>query len=178
MSSIKRPEMEMKKCDICEEEHSEPTKSCRACHAIIDKGTYKNKYTTGEVRKALKNAYSCTKEGVPFFKCDYTGIESHFNITKDSIDPIDDAMILTLDHKNRGLNSNRGEVAVCLNIINQIKGEIPFNCFKDFITILAECLENKNDKNSKKVKDALDQMFIERAQLKLRELESRMMEDK
>lgn len=143
-------------CDICRIQHSKNTKSCDACNSIILK--YKNKCTTSEVRTALIKAYSRTVNGKRFFKCDYTGIESHFNLTEKSLDPIEDAIILTLDHKNPILKSNRGEVVVSLYIVNQIKGKIPFDCFNDYITILAELLDNKNDINSKKFLKKLNQI--------------------
>ncbi len=142
-----------RRCDICKEEHSEKTASCRECNNII--GKYKNKFTTSEVRKALKCAYSRTENGIRFFECKYTGIESHFNITNKAIDPIDDALILTFDHKNPIFKSNRGEVVVCLFLINQIKGKIPFDCFKNIITVLSEYFNNKNKENSDKIRDTI-----------------------
>ncbi|VVB89262.1 Uncharacterised protein [uncultured archaeon] len=142
-----------RRCDICNVEHSEKTASCRECNNIIEK--HKNKCTTSEVRNALKRAYSRTENGIRLFKCEYTRIESHFNITNKSIDPIDDALILTFDHKNPIFKSNRGEVVVCLFIINQIKGKIPFGCFKNIITVLAEYFNNKNQENSDKIRETL-----------------------
>lgn len=139
-------------CDICGEEHFEATKSCKPCNAIINK--YKN-CTTGEVRKALMKAYSLTKDGARYFKCQYTGIESQFNTEKKSLNPIDDALVLTIDHKNPISKSKRGEVVVSLYIVNQIKGRIPSNNFKDIITVLAECLNEKNNQNSKKFENTL-----------------------
>lgn len=144
--------MVIRNCDICREEHFGEANSCGPCNTIINKY---NDCTTGEVRKALKDAYSFTKNGISYFKCHYTGVEGHFNIENTPLDPIKEALILTIDHKNPSSKSKRGEVVVCLYIVNQIKNKIPFDNFKDIITVLAECLINKNDQNSKKFENIL-----------------------
>jgi hypothetical protein len=141
-----------KSCDICGEEHFEETKSCKSCNTIINR--YK-KCTIGEVRNALKTAHPLIKNGTCYFKCYYTGVESRFNTEKKSLDPIKDALILTIDHKNPTTKSKRGEVVVSLYIVNQIKGKIPSDNFKDIITVLAECLNDKTDQNSKKFENIL-----------------------
>lgn len=142
----------MKICDICGEKHFERTLSCGPCNTIIKK--YKT-CTIGEVRKALKKAYSFTKSGTRYFRCHYTGVESHFNATNKALDPIKDALILTIDHKNPTSKSNRGEVVVCLYIVNQIKGKIPSDNFKDIIISLAECLNTNVNQKSKKFENML-----------------------
>ncbi len=136
-----------KSCDICGDEHFEGTKSCKSCNTIINR--YK-KCTIGEVRNALKPAYSFTENGTRYFKCHYTGVEGQFNTEKKSLDPIEDALILTIDHKNPTSKSRRGEVVVSLYIVNQIKGKIPSDSFKDIITVLAECLNDKANQNDAK----------------------------
>lgn len=141
-----------KSCDICGEEHFEGTKSCKSCNTIINR--YK-KCTIGEVRNALKIAYSGTEDGIRHFKCHYTDVESRFNTEKKSLDPIEDALILTIDHKNPTSKSKRGQVVVSLYIVNQIKGMIPSDNFKGIITVLAECLKDKTNQNSKKFENIL-----------------------
>ena len=148
----------MKQCDICGEAHSEKSPSCEACQKVVSKYQNKTKYPMAEVRKALKAAHSHKSEEKKesYFKCTYTGIIGKFNIQDGTLRTFDDALVLTLDHKNP--NSNRKELVVCLNIINKMKTDIPFDYFKKVVISLGEYFKEENSRNSKKFEKELKQM--------------------
>ncbi len=147
----------MKRCDICGDEHFEESPSCEACHKVVSKYQNKTKYSMEEVRKALKDAYSHKSEEKKesFFKCTYTGMVGKFNTQDEPLRTFDDALILTLDHKN----PNRNELVVSLNIINKMKTDIPFDDFKNFVITLGEYFKEENDTNFKNIEKELKQIF-------------------
>ena len=148
----------MERCDICGDAHSEKSPSCEACQKVVSKYQNKTKYPMVEVRKALKDAYSHKSEEKKesYFKCTYTGITGKFNIQDGTLRTFDDALVLTLDHKNP--NSNSEELVVSLNIINKMKTDIPFGDFKKVVITLGEYFNEENDRNSKKFEKELKQM--------------------
>ena len=126
----------MNKCDICGNEHSESTKSCAPCQKIISKH---NKLTRSKLRDALSAA--CDKEKSKgderYFKCFYTGITSKFNPeNKEVIDPLEDALVLTIDHVNRENSDDR--YVVSLHIINLMKNKLPPDKFKQIVIALGK----------------------------------------
>jgi len=127
----------MNKCDICGNEHSESTKSCAPCQKIISK--HDKKLTTSKLRDALSAA--CDKEKSKgderYFKCFYTGITSKFNPeNKVVIDPLEDALVLTIDHVNRENSDDR--YVVSLYLINQMKSKLPPDKFKEIVILLGK----------------------------------------
>jgi hypothetical protein len=68
---------------------------------------------------------------------------------------VNDALILTLDHKNPTSN----ELVVSLNIINKMKADIPFDDFKSVVITLGEYFKEENDTNFKKLEKELKQKF-------------------
>lgn len=148
----------MKRCDICGGEHFEESLSCEACHKVVSKYQNKPKYPMAEVRKALRGAYYSKSEEKKEsgFKCAYTGIIGKFNIQDGTLRTFNDALVLTLDHKNP--NSNSKELVVSLNIINKMKTDIPFGDFKKVVITLGEYFNEENDRNSEKFEKELKQM--------------------
>ena len=110
-----------------------------------------------EVRKALKDAYSRKdkKKKESYFRCAYTGMVGNFNSQDRTLRTSDDALILSMDHKN----PNSYELVVSLNIINRMKADIPFGDFKDVVRVLGEYFAEENDKNLKKLEKELTQKF-------------------
>jgi len=147
----------MGRCDICGDEHSEESESCEACHKVISKYQNNTKYSMKEVRKALKDAYSRKdkKKKESYFRCAYTGMVGNFNSQDRTLRTSDDALILSMDHKN----PNSDELVVSLNIINRMKADIPFGDFKDVVRVLGEYFAEENDKNLKKLEKELKQKF-------------------
>ncbi len=78
-----------------------------------------------------------------------------FNTQDEPLRTFDDALILTLDHKN----PNRNELVVSLNIINKMKTDIPFDDFKNFVITLGEYFKEENDTNFKNIEKELKQIF-------------------
>lgn len=127
----------MKKCDICSNEHSESTISCAPCQKIISK--HDKKLTTSKLRDALSAA--CDKEKSKgderYFKCFYTGITSKFNPTTEAgLDPLKDALVLTIDHENP--EDSNSCLVVSLNLINQMKSKLPPDKFKEIVIALGK----------------------------------------
>jgi len=126
----------MNKCDICGNEHSESTKSCAPCQKIISKH---NDLTISKLRDALRAA--CDKEKSKgderYFKCFYTGITCKFNPTTEAgLDPLIHALVLTIDHENPGDPNSR--LVVSLNLINQMKHNLPKDKFKEIVIALGK----------------------------------------
>jgi hypothetical protein len=148
----------MVKCDICEEEHSEVTQSCSACNRVVKKYQGDTRYSMEEVRKALKDAYSGKDidNNESLFKCEYTEIISKFNNKNETVGTYKDALILTLDHKN----PPEKELIVSLNIINKMKGDIPYDKFINVVITLGDYF--KNDISDGELKNVLKQIFDDR----------------
>jgi hypothetical protein len=145
----------MAKCDICKEEHTEATQSCSACNKVVRKYQNKTKYPMEEVRAALKNAYMGTDNNESCFRCEYTGIIGKFNSKNGTVGTYKDAFILTLDHKNPP-----GEkLAVSLNIINKMKGDIPSDIFKKVVIALGEYFKNESEESSQELEEYLRQII-------------------
>ncbi|MEA2033565.1 MAG: hypothetical protein U9N41_08290 [Euryarchaeota archaeon] len=92
-----------------------------------------------EVRKALKKAYSHKdkEKKESCFKCFYTGITSKFNPeNKVVIDPLEDALVLTIDHENP--EDPTSCLVVSLYLINQIKSKLPPDKFKQIVIALGK----------------------------------------
>ena len=132
----------MNKCDICGNEHYESTKSCAPCQKIISK--HYKKLTTSKLRDALSTA--CDKEKSKgderYFKCCYTGITSKFNPTTEAgLDPLKDALVLTIDHENPGYPNSR--LVVSLNLINQMKHNLPKDKFEGIVIALGKYFDKE-----------------------------------
>ncbi len=147
----------MVECDICGQEHLEATQSCSACNKVVKKYQNKSKYPMDEVRKALEDAYfgKDTDNNESYFKCEYTGIIGKFNTKNETVGTCKDAFILTLDHKN----PPDKELAVSLNIVNKMKGDIPSDKFKKVVIALGEYLKNEGEENSKELDKTLKQII-------------------
>ena len=79
----------------------------------------------------------------------------NFNSQDRTLRTSDDALILSMDHKN----PNSDELVVSLNIINKMKVDIPSDDFKDVVKVLGEYFAEENDKNFKKLEKELKQKF-------------------
>ena len=145
----------MAECDICGQEHLDATKSCSACNKVIKKYQGDTRYSMEEVRNALNHAYSHKDidNNESYFKCEYTGIISKFNSKNETVGTYKDAFILTLDHKN----PPEKELAVSLNIVNKMKGDIPSDKFKKIVIALGEYF--KNDMRERELENELKQIF-------------------
>ena len=108
-----------------------------------------------DVRQALENAYSHKdrQKKESYFRCEYTKMVGKFNTQNKTLGASEDALVLTLDHKN----PNSTELVVSLNIINKMKADIPFDDFKKFVIAIGEHF--KDDTNPKKLEKELKQMF-------------------
>lgn len=71
-----------------------------------------------------------------YFKCFYTGITSKFPENKVGLDPLKDALVLTIDHENRENSDDR--YVVSLNLINQMKNKLPPDKFKEIVILLGK----------------------------------------
>lgn len=147
----------MAKCDICEEEYFDATQSCSACNKVVKKYQNKTKYPMEEVRNALNHAYSHKNidNNESYFKCKYTGIVSKFNSKNETLGTYKDAFILTLDHKDSGSK----ELVVSLNIINKMKGDIPFDKFEKVVIALGEHFKKESEESSKELEKTLKQII-------------------
>jgi hypothetical protein len=134
----------MNECDICGEEHFLETLSCEACNKVVSKYQNDTRYSMKEVRKALKKAYSHKdkEKKESCFKCFYTGITSKFNPTTEaSLDPLKDALVLTIDHENPEDSNSR--LVVSLYLINQMKNNLPKDKFKEIVIALGKCFNKE-----------------------------------
>ena len=147
----------MAKCDICEGEKYEETQSCEACNKVVSKYKGDTRYSMPEVRKALTKAYSHkdSSKKESHFKCEYTGIISKFNNKTETLRTFNDALILTLDHKNSGSK----ELVVSLNIINKMKADVPHDKFKDFVIALGSHFKNENNETIEELEKTLRPIF-------------------
>ncbi len=112
----------MKRCDICEKEFDENKKSCAPCQRIISRY---DELPKSKLRPALHFAYDSvrSKGEERYFRCQYTGISSQFNPTAESvIDPVKDALVLTIDHVNP--KDWDSDLVVSLHIINAMKSKL------------------------------------------------------
>ena len=141
-------------CDICGtkfSEHIYPSGDdnlCKLCKEIVEY-TKKN-FNATQVKAALKNAVRFEKENnYRSFLCHYTGIPCNINPGyKDDNSSLEKAFDLTFDHKEPSIGGIKGnELVVCLNIINQVKSNIPAEIFKDFIILLADRFKDNIDSN-------------------------------
>lgn len=147
----------MATCDICGQEHLDATKSCDACNKVVKKYQGDTRYSLEEVRKALREAYSGKDKdnNESYFKCQYTDIIGKFNTKIETVGTYKDAFILTLDHKN----PFEKELAVSLNIVNKMKGDIPSDKFKKVVIALGEHFKNQSEDGSKELDNTLKQIF-------------------
>ncbi|MCQ6963680.1 hypothetical protein [Methanolobus chelungpuianus] len=142
-----------KPCSICGVSFSEELPKsgddilCRRCKEIVDLNKKKKNFNSREVKKALKKASFIDPTGNHHFLCYYTGVpcdvETGF---KSDNSGLWHAFDLTFDHLNPsyGYGIKGEELAVCLNIVNQIKSNIPASVFKEFLILLAKKFEQEN----------------------------------
>ncbi|MBU4077760.1 MAG: hypothetical protein KKI06_13845 [Euryarchaeota archaeon] len=143
-----------KHCDICRTSFSDPTNPsgedilCKTCKEIVKNNAKKKNSNAKQVKEALKNAVYFDKEKEQiYFLCYYTGIPCNINPGfKSDSSSLEYAFDLTFDHKDPsiGYEAKGEELVVCLNIINQVKSNIPANIFKEFIILLADRFKNKS----------------------------------
>jgi hypothetical protein len=141
ITGVEKERRRMKKCDICGNEHSESTKSCAPCQKIILKH---RKRTASKLRRALRDAYDKEKSkgDERYFKCFYTGITSKFNPTTEAgLDPLKDALVLTIDHENPEDSNSR--LVVSLHILNLMKNKLPEDKFKEIVIALGKCFNKE-----------------------------------
>lgn len=143
------------KCNICGDTLSEPIQTsgpdflCIRCKKIIDLNKKKKKFNATAVKNALKKAAHFHNNGdFVSFNCFYTEIPCKINPGfKQKNISLDNAFDLTFDHKNPTDGNKGEELVVCLNVINQMKSNIPCDNFKDFIKILANYFEGKIERD-------------------------------
>jgi hypothetical protein len=141
MSTLRDYKMDI--CDICGNEHSESTKSCAPCQEIISKYKKRSKNTKRyktKLRAALTQR--CDKEKSKgderYFKCVYTDISSKFNTTKKGgLDPLEDALVLDIDHENPKDREN-SNLVVSLHLVNYMKNKLPPDKFKEIVILLGK----------------------------------------
>ena len=112
----------MKKCDICGNNFDENKKSCAPCQEIISRY---DELPKSKLRPALHSAYDSerSKGEERYFRCQYTGISGQFNPTaKSDLDPIKDALTITIDHVNP--KDWDSDLVVSLHIINAMKSKL------------------------------------------------------
>lgn len=129
----------MNSCYICGAKPRENIDTCEYCQSLIN--NLKNRDGAKNVRKALKNAEPMRdKKGEVWFKCYYTKIYGKFNMkSKVGLNPLDDACVLSMDHKIPG---NPSSLVVSLLIINSMKQNIPEEKFRSIVIKLGIYFEN------------------------------------
>ena len=141
-------------CDICGYSFSDfiyPSGEdilCKTCKEIVTNNATKKNFNATQVKVALKNAVRFEKENnYRAFRCYYTGITCNINPGfKNDNSSLEKAFDLTFDHKEPSNGGIKGdELVVCLNIINQVKSNIPAEIFKDFIILLANRFKDNID---------------------------------
>lgn len=141
-------------CDICGSSFSDIKGTsgddilCKTCKEIVKNNAKKKNLNATQVKAALKNAVFFNKEkDHRYFLCHYTGIPCNINPGfKNDNSSLQKAFDLTFDHKEPSIGGTKGEeLVVCLNIINQVKSNIPSEIFKDFIILLADRFKNNID---------------------------------
>ncbi|MEA1985750.1 MAG: hypothetical protein U9N13_08905 [Euryarchaeota archaeon] len=160
-------------CDICKTKFSEdiPLSGddvlCSTCKQIVKINGQKKNINATEVKKALKAASFVDNNGEHHFLCYYTGIpcEIETGAIYDNAS-LSNAFDLTFDHlePSYGHGIKGKELAVCLNVINQIKGNIPATNFKNVIIILGKHFassdySNYSPKFGKQFRDVLHKGF-------------------
>ena len=121
---------------------------CKTCKKIVTINANKKNFNATQVKAALKNAvYFEEENNHRYFLCHYTGIPCNVNPGfKNDNSSLQKAFDLTFDHKEPSFGGMKGEeLVVCLNIINQVKSNIPAEIFKDFIILLADRFKNNID---------------------------------
>ena len=156
-----------KSCDICRSSFSNSIHPsgkdilCETCKELVIINAKKKNFNATQVKEALKNAVCIDKEnGHIDFLCYYTGIPCEINPGfKFGNSSLDYAFDLTFDHKepSPGYGMKGEELVVCLNIINQIKSNIPHQIFKEFIILLADSF--KKNINSTELKKELKKLI-------------------
>lgn len=140
-------------CSICGTSFSEIIATsgsdvlCKICKQIVNVNKKKSNSNAEEVKKALKKASFVDTEGKHHFLCYYTGISCNVETGfKPDNSGLNHAFDLTFDHldPSSGYGIKGEDLAVCLNIVNQIKSNIPASIFKDFIILLAKKFEQDN----------------------------------
>lgn len=139
-------------CDICGYSFSDfiyPSGEdilCKTCKEIVTNNATKKNFNATQVKAALKNAVHIENND-RYFLCHYTEIPCNKNPGfKDDNSSLENAFDLTFDHKEPSIGGIKGnELVVCLNIINQVKSNIPAEIFKDFIILLADRFKDNID---------------------------------
>ena len=156
-----------KNCDICNVSfsnsiyHSGEDVLCGTCKELVTINAKKKNFNATQVKEALKNAVYIDKDNNHIdFLCYYTGIPCEINPGyKFGNNSLHYAFNLTFDHKDpsSGYGMKGEKLVVCLNIINQIKSNIPERIFKDVIILLADCF--KKNINSTEFEDELKKLI-------------------
>ncbi len=142
-----------KNCDICGSEHSNENPTCNYCQGIINRVKNRKaavgRYGGENVKNALQNAQpSNNKDGKTIFKCHYTNLPVYFNEDRKSgLNPLEDAWVLTIDHKNPKDSSS---LVVSSNLINEMKHNIPEDKFKKIVIALGKYFDKKINENELK----------------------------
>lgn len=143
-------------CDICKTKFSEEIPSsgddilCSTCKQIVKINGKKSDFNNTNVKKALKEASFIDQNGEHHFLCYYTGIPCKIETgAKFDNASLSNAFDLTFDHlePSYGFGLKGEEIAVCLNVINQIKSNIPATIFKDVIIVLGKRFESSDSSN-------------------------------
>jgi hypothetical protein len=114
---------------------------CSTCNQLISINKKKKNFNSGSVQKALKDSAYINPDGERFYLCYYTGIPcSVKEKSKYDSSSLSNAFDLTFDHlyPSSKYYVDSDGLVVCLNIINQIKSNIPDSIFKDVIISLGE----------------------------------------
>jgi hypothetical protein len=133
-------EDKMETCEICGYDiidNETGSTICAPCRKIISKY---NDLTKAKVKDALRARFDKenSNENERHFKCVYTNISSTFNTTKEGgLDPLKDALVLTIDHENPKDKKN-SDLVVSLNLINQMKSNLTSDKFKELVILLGK----------------------------------------
>ena len=140
-------------CNICKTKLSGEIYSsgedilCSTCKQIVKINGKKSDFNATNVKKALKEASFIDQNGEHHFLCCYTGIPCKIETgAKYDSASLSNAFDLTFDHlePSYGYGIKGEELAVCLNVINQIKSNIPATIFKDVIIVLGKYFEKSD----------------------------------
>ncbi len=141
----------IKTCNICKLSFSEEIPPsgedilCATCKEIV-RINKKKGFSATEVKKALSRASYIDADGNSHFLCHYTGVPCDIDLgAKFDSNSLWHAFDLSFDHlePSKGYGTKGKEIVVCLNIVNQVKSNIPASIFKEFIILLAKKLEQQ-----------------------------------
>jgi hypothetical protein len=156
-----------KKCDICKRPSSAHIPKsgldtlCNSCKDIIDINKTKKGYGSIRVKNALRRAVRFDEKSKEFisFNCFYSDIPCDVKYGfKENSNSLSNAFDLTFDHKNP-TDKKSDELVVCLQLINQMKSNIPSDNFKELIKVLAKRFEEQIDPST--LKEEIKRIIID-----------------